>query len=191
MYETFDQIADDIAGRLEEAANSRHSPMHTPVVATRDADARVMVLRAYDRATRTLRFHTDARSLKCDVIGEGAPVGVLLYDQAAKIQLRCRGTGRIERDGPIADAAWEASTTFARRCYLGDGPGTEVEQPSSGLPEWVEGRQPTEEEVAPAREHFAVLLVELAVVDWFFLSNDGHRRAVIDMVTRVGRWITP
>ncbi|MBH5322968.1 pyridoxamine 5'-phosphate oxidase family protein [Erythrobacter sp. JGD-13] len=165
--------------------------MHTPVVATADADARVMVLRAFDRATDTLRFHTDARSPKCSVIGDGAPVGVLLYDKEAKIQLRCRGTGRIERDGPIADAAWEASTNFARRCYLGDGPGTQSDEPSSGLPDWIEGQQPTNDQVAPAREHFAVLLVTLAEVDWFFLSNDGHRRAVINMNSGVGRWITP
>ena len=150
-----------------------------------------MVLRGYDLATRTLRFHTDARSPKCAVVGDGSPVGVLFYDQKAKIQMRCMGTGRIEQDTPAADAAWEESTNFARRCYLGEGPGALSDEPTSGLPDWIEGREPTSEEVAPAREHFAVLLVELAQVDWFYLSNDGHRRAIIDMASGEGQWVSP
>ncbi|MGB3167020.1 MAG: flavin-binding protein [Alteraurantiacibacter sp.] len=191
MPETFTAIAADIATRLRRGADDRRSALHTPVVVTADADARVMVLRAYDEATRTLRFHTDIRSPKCGLIGEGAPVGVLFYDREAKLQLRCRGTGRIEHRTAVADAAWEESTTFARRCYLGEGPGAPSDTPTSGLPDWAEGIQPSEEQVAPARERFAILLAELAEVDWFTLSNDGHRRAVIDMATGEGRWIAP
>ena len=193
--DSFDAIHADITRRLSEGASSRHSAFHHGVIATSDADARVMILRGWDAASRTLRFHTDARSPKCALIGGpeqgGAPVGVLFYDQAAKIQLRCRGTGRIEREGTTADAAWEASTNFARRCYLGEGPGTVADAATSGLPDWAEGIQPTVEQVAPARAHFAVLLVELAEVDWLFLSNDGHRRAVIDMSGGASRWVTP
>ncbi len=191
MYDSFSEIAQDIARRLQEGARDRRSQMHTPVVATADADTRIMVLRAYAPETRTLRFHTDIRSPKCGVIGEGAPVGVLLYDRDSKIQLRCRGTGQIEHRTAAADAAWEESTTFARRCYLGEGPGAVADEPTSGLPDWAEGIQPTEDEVAPAREHFAILLVTLHEVDWFYLSNDGHRRAVIDMLSGEGRWVAP
>ena len=189
MTETFETIRTDIAHRLSECAQDRRSAMHTPVVATADADARVMVLRDFDTDSWTLRFHTDARAPKCALIGAGAPVGVLFYDRDARLQLRCRGTGRIEGYGPIADAAWEESTTFARRCYMGEGPGTPSDEPTSGLPDWIEGEQPTEEQVAPVRDHFAVLLVELAEVDWFSLSNDGHRRAVVTRDS--GRWIAP
>ncbi len=191
MFDRFSDISRDVAARLEDGARNRRSPMHTPVVATADADARIMVLRHFDPASWTLRFHTDARSPKTGVIGAGAPVGVLLYDREAKIQLRCRGTGRIEQHGRVADAAWEDSTNFARRCYLGAGPGAESDTPTSGLPDWIEGKEPSEDQVAVAREHFAVLLVELAAVDWFFLSNDGHRRALLDVTTGEGRWITP
>ena len=189
--ESFADIHADIERRLVEGARSRHSPCHQAVIATTDADARVMVLRAYDPASRTLRFHTDARSPKAALIGDGAPVGVLFYDQAARIQLRCKGVGRIETSGAMADAAWTASTEFARRCYMGEGPGVPSATPTSGLPDWIEGQQPSEAEVVPARANFAVLLVELASVDWLFLSNDGHRRAVIDMASGEGRWVTP
>lgn len=189
MFNTFEAIRLDIDARLARAVRDRHSPMHTPVVATADADARIMVLRDYVAETQLLRFHTDARAPKAALIGSGAPVGVLFYDKAAKVQIRCKGTGRIERTGPIADAAWDACTRFARRCYLGDGPGALSEGPTSGLPESFEGIEPGEDELLPARDNFAVLLVEVHSFDWFYLAHSGHRRAVIE--GEQGRWVAP
>ena len=189
MFDTFDAIQRDIDGRLAHAVRDRNSPMHTPVVATADADARIMVLREYCPKAQTLRFHTDARAPKARVIGAGAPVGVLFYDKPAKIQLRCRGTGRIELSGPVADTAWVSSTRFARRCYLGQGPGAFSEWPTSGLPREFEGFEPDEARLLPARENFAVLIVKLTSIDWFHLAHTGHRRAIIEQGE--GRWVVP
>ena len=189
MFDTLDAIRKDIADRLRRGASDRRSAFHCPVVATADADVRIMVLRDYDEARRTLRFHTDARAPKVAAIGDGAPVGVLFYDAEAKIQIRCRGTGRVERYGPIADAAWDEATNFARRCYLGEGPGTPSGEPTSGLPEQFEGVEPSDEELKPARENFAVLFVTVEEADWFYLSNDGHVRA--QFLRGEGRWVAP
>ena len=193
MHDDLDAIRKSFEERLARAASDRWSPMHTPVVATSDADVRVMVLRDFDRATATLRFHTDVRAPKVTAIGGGASVGALFYDKAEKVQLRVRGEGRVESDGPRADAAWAQSDNFARRCYLGTGPGAPSEGPTSGLPDWAEGIQPTDEQVAPAREHFAILLVEAREVDWFSLAHDGHRRALFTRESEMweGRWIAP
>ncbi|QZD91232.1 flavin-binding protein [Qipengyuania aurantiaca] len=163
--------------------------MHTPVVATADADARIMVLRDFDAEDWTLRFHTDRRAPKVGVIGDGSPVGVLLYDREEKVQIRCRGRGWIEEDTALADTSWKESDAFARRCYLGAPPGEPRDEPSSGLPDWIEGQRPTEEQLEPARINFAVLIVEIEEADWYYLSNSGHRRALIDRDG--GRWITP
>ncbi|MBX7456857.1 pyridoxamine 5'-phosphate oxidase family protein [Qipengyuania sp. 1NDH17] len=189
MERTLEAVKADIIRLLHKAASDRNSPMHTPVIATADADARIMVLRAFDERDWTLRFHTDARSPKSGVIGEEGQVGVLFYDRDEKVQIRCRGTGRIESASQRAQAAWESSDAYARRCYLGAAPGEESDRPSSGLPEWAEGERPTEEQLAPARANFAVLMVTLASVDWYHLSNDGHRRAVFE--NGKGRWLTP
>ncbi|NCP17692.1 MAG: flavin-binding protein [Erythrobacter sp.] len=189
MLNTLDEVLDDVRARLGRAAGDRQSPMHTPVVATADADARVMVLREF--APWTLRFHTDARAPKAAVVREMPRVGVLFYDKAEKVQIRVRGTARIECDGEIAQAAWEAGDNFARRCYLGDGPGTVRDRPSSGLPETVEGIEPTDAQLVPARANFAVLLVELHEIDWFTLAHTGHRRAQFDLDTGESRWATP
>jgi hypothetical protein len=193
MFETFDSILSDIARRLSQGASERDCALHTPMIATADADARVMVLRAFDAERWTLRLHTDARSPKCAVIGSGAPVGLLGYDREAKVQLRLRGTGRIETDTPLADAAWEESTNFAKRCYLGEGPGAASDAPTSGLPVWAEGINPSDEQIMPARANFAILLIELEQLDWFYLANSGHIRAQFARVGDdwEGRWVAP
>ena len=189
MLSTFDEIRNDIAERLADGATNRRSAMHTPVVATADADARVMVLRGFEPESWTLRFHTDARSPKVDVI-EGDPrIGVLAYDRQAKLQLRLRGTGRIVTTGSEVESAWSQSDNFARRCYLGSGPGERSNQPTSGLPPEFEGVEPTDEDVAPARENFALLLVRIEEADWFSLAHTGHRRALF--IGEEGRWISP
>ncbi|WFL77533.1 pyridoxamine 5'-phosphate oxidase family protein [Altererythrobacter arenosus] len=193
MFDTLDAVRDDFTRRIESAATDRHLPMHLAVLSTRDADARVLVLRAFDRDSWTLRFHTDVRSPKCDIIAQHPGVGVLLYDRSAKVQLRIRGEARVETDGPVADAAWEQSTNFARRCYLGDGPGTLAAQMTSGLPPQFEGIEPTDEQLIPARPNFAIIQVEMREIDWFFLSHAGHRRAQFARQGEgwEGRWVAP
>lgn len=187
MFETLDEIREDIKRRLIRAGKDRRAAMHTPVVGTADADVRVMVLREFESAQWTLRFHTDARSPKCVAVGEGGAVGVLFYDPGAKLQIRARGIGQVLTQGAVVDAAWSASSEYARRCYLAvDAPGTAVDAATSGLPQEVEGIRPDEETLQVARENFAVLMVELNALDWLYLAHDGHRRA--RFMRRDGEW---
>ena len=166
--------------------------MHAPVVGTADGDLRVMVLRAFDADAWTMRFHTHARSPKVDAIGGGASVSVLLYDPEAKIQIRARGTGRIERSGAQADAAWNEANNFARRCYLAErAPGAAASGPTSGLPAEVEGIEPSDDQLTGARENFAVLLIALEQLDWLYLDHTGHRRAQFDLRNETARWVVP
>ena len=167
---------------LGRGAADRRSPLHTPVVASVDADgapdARVMVLRAADRLTSRLRFHTDARSPKCAAL-DGRAVAVLGYHPGEAVQLRLSGTARIITEGAEIDAIWTNSTPFARRCYLVEAaPGTPIASPASGLPAWVEGRKPEMAELEPARANFALVMIDITAIDWLHLAQDGHRRAV-------------
>jgi pyridoxamine 5'-phosphate oxidase len=185
---------------IEPGATKRSSPAHTPVVATVGDDGepqlRVMVLRAADRASRLLRFHTDARSNKIREIGSGCAASVLMYDPSEKLQLRLSGTLSSVAEGRDVDSAWSGSTTFARRCYMAEtAPGAQSELPTSGLPEWIEGKQPVEADLVDARQNFAVLWFETRVVEWLYLANSGHRRARWewrpDTETWSGRWLVP
>jgi pyridoxamine 5'-phosphate oxidase len=185
---------------IEPGATKRSSPAHTPVVATvgneGEPQLRVMVLRAADRASRLLRFHTDARSNKIMEIGSGCAASMLMYDPSEKLQLRLSGTLSSALEGGDVDAAWSGSTTFARRCYMAEvAPGTQSDGPTSGLPEWIEGKQPVEADLADARQNFAVLWFETRVVEWLYLANNGHRRARWEWQpaadTWSGRWLVP
>ena len=181
---------------LVRGGADRKSPVHTPVVCSVDAEglpqARVMVLRKANPADGTLRFHTDARSPKVAQL-DGRAVAVLAYHAAEQVQLRISGTARIGRSVAEVDQIWDQSTLFARRCYLAEqAPGTPLPGPASGLPAWIEGQQPTAEQIGPARANFAVLWVGVTAIDWLHLANSGHRRAVFRADDGwAGAWVAP
>lgn len=185
---------------IEPGATERHSEAHCPTVATLDANGlpsqRVMILRHVNWAARKLRFHTDARSTKTLTLSKRNAASVLFYLPEAKIQLRLNGTISMTTTGDEVDQAWNNATLFARRAYMATtAPGTVVEEPVSGLPAFIEGRQPTEQDITPARENFALLHVEFDTVEWLYLANSGHRRARwrwgLDCANWEGRWLIP
>ncbi|MEE4337238.1 pyridoxamine 5'-phosphate oxidase family protein [Erythrobacter sp.] len=194
MFDQLDDVLQDLTNRLVRAARDRKSPMHTPAVVSGDVDARIMVLRAFDSTAFTLRFHTDTRAPKTDAFAADPRAAVLFYDKGSKIQIRARGKASVHTDASIADEAWAKGTNFARRCYLGDGPGTPSEAPTSGLPSAFEGVEPTDDQLVAARPNFAVLMVELESLDWLYLAHTGHVRAGFERDGRGewrGRWLSP
>ncbi len=190
MIETLVDVRRDVCDKLAHAARNSRTPMHTPVVATANGDARVMVLRAFCPEDWTLRFHTDARAPKTAVLEQHASAGVVFFDREDRLQIRVRGLACIERDTAQADAAWNASDNYARRCYLGRPPGEIVDAPASGLPAAIEGRKPTDAQVAVVRGNFAILIMSMEEIDWYKLAHDGHRRALIRK-DGTGNWLTP
>ena len=193
MFDQLDDVRQDLTNRLIRAAKDRRSPMHTPAVVTSDVDARVMVLREFDCAAWTLRFHTDTRAPKVGPIEADPRMAVLFYDKGAKVQIRVRGRGRILREEEVTQQAWANGSNFARRCYLGDGPGTLADSPTSGLPAELEGVEPSDEQLEPAWDNFSVLLVEVRELDWLYLAHTGHVRAQFarDGDDWAGRWVSP
>ena len=196
MIETLEDVLTDCRNRLIRAPRDRKAPMHTPVIVTGDVDARVMVLREFDSTAWRLRFHTDSRAPKALVIDADPRVAVLFYDKGAKVQIRARGHGEILRDGEDVDGAWAASTNFARRCYLGEGPGAGSDSPTSGLPPEFEGMEPDDAQLIPARENFALLRITLTAFDWLYLAHTGHVRAQFARGDAAraewqGRWVSP
>ncbi|MCO4092496.1 MAG: hypothetical protein HEQ34_11155 [Sphingorhabdus sp.] len=204
---SFPAYYDDLALSFEEAwsliaagVTNRNSPSHMPAVGTVDAlgmpQLRIMILRDVSRDTRTLRFHTDSRSIKAEQLRQNPATSVLIYDPAAKVQIRMSGKTHFTATGAVADIAWSASTPFARRCYMAEAaPGTPLAEPSSGLPDWIAGKQPEEDQLADYRPNFAALLVEIDTIEWLYLANAGHRRArwQWDAVQNswAGRWLIP
>ena len=181
-YDDLELSFEEAWGLVGVGLTNRHSPAHMPTVGTVDASGtpqlRIMVLRDMSRDARTIRFHTDSRSIKADQLRKNPATSVLIYDHAAKIQIRLSGKTRLISNGDVADTAWSTSTPFARRCYMAEvGPGTPIAKSSSGLPEWIQGKQPEEEQLTDYRSNFAAMLVEIDTVEWLYLANVGHRRA--------------
>ena len=167
---------------LFRGAQNRRAPFHTPVFATQGGvfgvDARTVVLRDFVQETRRLRFHSDIRTQKSTHVSENPNGLFVFYDPGARIQLRAYGPCTLHQDDDIAEAAWADSQHFSRRCYMAlIGPGLAADGPTSGLPESVEGRVPTEEETLLGRPFFSVMLLTITSLDWLFLAHDGHRRA--------------
>jgi pyridoxamine 5'-phosphate oxidase len=178
---------------LEIGSAQRKSAAHTPVLATTTADGspdqRVLVLRRVERLAGRLRFHTDARSPKLADIGAGKPAHVLVYDPASAQQLRLAGFAEAIVAGDEVNKAWAASTRFARRCYMSiAAPGTRSDQPASGLPESISGREPDENELVPARANFALIQFTALDIDWLHLASSGHLRARFQRSAIGGEW---
>jgi hypothetical protein len=45
------------------------------------------------------------------------------------------------------------------------------------LPDWIEGKQPEEGQLADYRRNFAALMFQADSIEWLYLANAGHRRA--------------
>lgn len=186
---TLDGVLADACERLARAVADRRHAMHAPVVGTGDGDMRIMVLREASPGLERLRFHTDARSPKVALIGDGAPVSVLAYDPEARVQLRMRGEGRIERAGEPADAAWSRAGASSRRCYLAEaGPGETRDLPGAALPEDLRDRTPSLDATLPGRANFAILLVEVRSLDWLQLTREGGVRACFTRPSAATAW---
>ncbi|MCR9257332.1 MAG: pyridoxamine 5'-phosphate oxidase family protein [Alphaproteobacteria bacterium] len=195
----FDAAWDRACAHLSRAVTDRKSPMHTPVFGTLGADGmpevRTCTLRAFDADALTLRFHADVRSPKIGQLEADPRISVLLYDKEEKTQIRIRGEAAVHGHNALAEAAWDASRRFARRCYLqSQGPSSPSPHPTSGLDPHLEGREPTPEELVDGFPNFRAVVIHIASLDWVYLSHLGHRRALFTWDgagARQAQWLVP
>lgn len=171
---------------------------YTGVLGTQTATGvslRTVVLREADPVEKTLICYSDVRAAKVQEIRQQARVSYLFWDSEKKIQLRLTGKAAIHASDPLAHKYWEGTSLSNRRSYLAIAtPGAQQLKPSSGLPEGLDSREPTQEESERGKSNFAVIITHIEQIDWLFLNNNGHRRASFTYQT--GKlislsWITP
>jgi pyridoxamine 5'-phosphate oxidase len=143
-----------------------------------------------DRATRVLRFNTDVRSTKYREMQGQPTVSILGYDPAAKLQLRLRGQAALHQGDDVAKAAWSASQPQSLMCYR------QPEAPSAV----TEGALPAPDmrgmafKAEDGFQNFAVVSIEIRVLEWLFLSRLGHQRIRFSYDERGGsrhEWLAP
>ena len=94
------------------------------------------------------------------------------------MQLRITGPAELHSDDPFADAQWAATKLTSRLNYCSvQPPGTPVDKPSSGLPDFLKNGVPKPWEKAGGREHFTVIAGKIESIDWLKLRVTGNRRA--------------
>jgi hypothetical protein len=157
--------------RLSRGVADRRSAFHTPTLATIGADgapqARTVVLRGFEAASRTLRMHTDGRSAKAADLARDPRCALHLYDPGAKLQLRLAGHATLHAEDAVAEQAWADSRDFSRMCYaIEPAPGTPIAAPP-----------PAPRDALGGRAAFRVILLRFDRLEWLELAAEGHRRA--------------
>jgi pyridoxamine 5'-phosphate oxidase len=172
---------------LAAATTHRGHEWRHAVLATVDgdaADARTVVLRDCDAASRELLIYTDERSPKVRQI-DAHPLGTLvLWSKTLGWQLRLRVALSLESSGLTVSSRWaQLKMTPAAQDYLSPlPPGSTIDAPAElalGHPLPERG----------TREFFAVLTAQVQAVDWLELHAEGQRRARFD--ARGARWLAP
>lgn len=178
---TLDALSVAIWEALLQGSRDRGHAFHTPAVANVSGGqprVRTVVLRHVDAENHLLTFHTDGRSQKVADLEHDNRLQFLFYDPEAQLQLTIDTEASIHQDDTIADAAWKASPALSRRCYLSHyAPGTQLQQPESGLPETVQSRRPETAETEAGRPNFAVVTCRATDIHALCLKATGNLAA--------------
>ncbi len=182
--DTLDGILNEIWTMLKRGATRFDDPFHWPVLGTTGKDGcrlRTVILRQLTLPDRILVCHTDARSAKAREIVDSGKVGWLFYHPKKKVQLRISGQAELHTDDRFADDQWAATRITGRLDYCAtQPPGTPVDRPSSGLPDFLLNKIPTLLESERGRKNFMAISCKIDAIDWLVLSALGHRRARFD-----------
>ena len=179
--QTLAEVETAVWRELAQAVRVNEHAWHLAVLASVDgpgADARSVVLRDLDEATRTLLMYTDARSPKAAQLAAHPQGTLVLWSATLGWQLRLRVAMTLETSGLRVSSRWaRLKLTPAAQDYLSPLPPGALLTPQATAPE----RQ--------SREHFAVLAAQVLSVDWLELHPQGHRRALFSVAGAA--WITP
>ena len=157
---------------LDQALHQRGHAWRTPVLATTDtnglAQARTVVLRAVDPAAAHLHIYTDRRSPKVSEL-LARPVATLVFWSAElQWQLRVGARFHVVTQGEAVDAAWERvrHTASAGDSLTPAPPGSDL----AGVAAAAAGN-------SSSPHQLAVLVAQVASMDWLALARSGHQRA--------------
>jgi hypothetical protein len=153
-------------------------------------DVRTVLLRGVSEPENLLTFHTDLRSPKVAELSRDPRIALVGVDTVQNLQIRVFGESRVVRDGQARLDAWRTSPDHDLIVYRTKlAPGTPMSQAGDEFDE-----APHDIDPAEGLQHFCVVEVRPARLDWLDLSNaDRPQRA--RYVRRgdiwVHNWIAP
>ena len=194
-YEDFNEIKKKIWLMLNNAVTDRSSQFRIPVFMCGDQsdfDGRIIVLRKSDQQNNIVQFHSDIRSDKIKKLKKNSKAGMLFYDKEEKIQVRLKVECTVNHENDIAKESWLKTGHMSRKCYLVDnGPGTESNNPTSGLKPELDNFEFTMEESEVGYKNFTVIQCKVKSIEWLYLAAKGHRRAKFDLENNKNIWLIP
>ena len=195
--DTLDGVLTEIWAMLKRGTDHFKDPFHWPVLGTVTKEGpslRTIILRQCRLPERILICHTDSRAKKVLELGNVDQVSWLFYHPKKGIQLRVSGKATLHVDDPFADDQWAGTRITSRLNYCAtQPPGTPVERPSSGLPDFLLNKIPTRLESERGRSNFAAIACRIDSIDWVSLSLLGNRRAkfIWDNNELKAQWLIP
>ena len=193
-YENFDEIIKKIWSMLGDAIKNRSSQFRIPTFICgnqNDFDGRIVVLRRSNIDERLLQFHSDIRSEKISKLKSNNKAALLFYDKEEKIQVRAKVKCTINHKNKITEESWSKTAHISRKCYLVEnGPGTETENPTSGLKPELDNFDYTMDESEKGYENFTVIQCKVKSFEWLYLAAKGHRRARFEYGDNLGSGTT-
>ncbi len=183
-WDTLHGILENIWLMLEHGATHSDDPFHWPILGTALKAAcslRTVILRQVNKPDRTLVCHTDARSTKVHEIKNYPQTSWLFYHPEKKVQLRVTGHTTLHTHDSFADRQWADTSSTSRLNYCASQPpGTPIDKPSSGLPDFLLRKIPTLLETEMGRKHFMAIVLHIYSIDWLMLKATGNRRVRFD-----------
>ena len=183
-WDTFDGILNEVWRMLRRGVAHFNDPFHWPVLGTTGKDGgslRTVILRQFILPERILVCHTDSRTDKVQEISNSPKVSWLFYHPQKKVQLRISGHAKLHEDDRFADGQWAVTKATSRINYCTTGPpGTAIDKPSSGLPDFLLKKVPALLEGERVRKNFMAIACRIDSMDWLILRALGNRRTRFD-----------
>lgn len=196
-WDTLDSVVKEIWKMLRRGVSDPGNPFHWPVLGTTAKDGprlRTVILRQFILPERVLVCHTDARADKVHEIKRSAEVCWLFYHPKRKVQLRISGRATLHADDQFADKQWTGTAITSRLNYCTtEPPGTPIDRPSSGLPDFLLEKIPTLFDSESGRKYFMAIACRIDSMDWLILKALGNRRARFDWDENglTAKWLIP
>ncbi|UCH20912.1 MAG: pyridoxamine 5'-phosphate oxidase family protein [Deltaproteobacteria bacterium] len=196
-WDTLEGVLEEIWTMLRHGVSDSKDPFHWPVLGTtgkNSASLRTVILRQFILPERVLVCHTDARTDKVHEITKSAEVCWLFYHPKKKVQLRISGHATLHADDQFADRQWAGTRITSRLNYCTtEPPGTFIDKPSSGLPDFLLKKIPTLLESERGRKYFMAIACRIDSMDWLILKAFGNRRARFDWDENglTAKWLIP
>jgi pyridoxamine 5'-phosphate oxidase len=153
---------------LTRANADKNSPLRWPVLASvnihEGPEARMVVMRRFDREARQIFIYSDARSGKMHDIAANPQVELVFFSRPHMLQIRARGEARAHMGDEMAANHWQQVGEAARRDYVSAAaPGTALDAPAIQT---------------QSQSHFAVLVITLTRLDVLSLKGETQSRVI-------------